>query len=346
MAVTQADKCNVPRAFWKAVERLDLRPETVLRQALLPTALYLPGQAPLRTKQYFALWAAIETLTGDGAVGLRMVAQTDTSAHPPSSFAAFFAKDYRDALLRTSRYKSLCAPEQMHLVEKGHECELTVEWLHAAEPEPPILTDVAFASLLELGRRGTGQHLTPHRVELTRPGPGSQAHMDFFGCPMHYDCSRNVLVLKTVDLGRPFPGHNPELLAILTPALASALGDLETCTSIGEQVKVVLKRKLASGRPDLADIARELGMSERTLQRRVTEEGETFRDLLNDARQELGRHLLADPSSAINEVAYLLGFQDTSSFHRAFRGWEGMTPNRWRELHAANSSGRLPKGTS
>ena len=100
---------------------------------------------------------------------------------------------------------------------------------------------------------------------------------------------------------------------------------------------MVLKRKLASGRPDLPEVAQELGMSERTLQRRVTDEGKNFRELLIEARQELGRRLLADPSAEINEVAYLLGFQDTSSFHRAFRDWEGVTPNRWRELNAAEN---------
>ena len=64
----------------------------------------------------------------------------------------------------------------------------------------------------------------------------------------------------------------------------------------------------------------------------MTDEGATFRDLLVEARQELGRKLLSDPSAAINEVAFLLGYQDTSSFYRAFKDWEGITPNRWREL--------------
>jgi AraC-like DNA-binding protein len=81
-------------------------------------------------------------------------------------------------------------------------------------------------------------------------------------------------------------------------------------------------------------------MSERTLQRRITEEGTTYRDLVMEARQELGRKLLADPSADINEVACLLGYQDTSSFYRAFREWEGVTPSQWRELNGQGVSGR------
>ena len=98
----------------------------------------------------------------------------------------------------------------------------------------------------------------------------------------------------------------------------------------------MLKRCLAGGRPELSAVARELAMSERTLQRRITEEGSTFRELVAQARQELWRRLLGDPASTIDEVAYLLGYQDTSSFYRAFRDGEGVTPNRWRELNGAD----------
>ncbi|HTO67103.1 MAG TPA: helix-turn-helix domain-containing protein, partial [Bradyrhizobium sp.] len=61
----------------------------------------------------------------------------------------------------------------------------------------------------------------------------------------------------------------------------------------------------------------------------------SFRELLIEARQELGRQLLSDPSAEIDEVACLLGYQDATSFYRAFRYWEGVTPSRWRELHGS-----------
>lgn len=185
-------------------------------------------------------------------------------------------------------------------------------------------------------RRGTRQPLTPRRVEFASERPKHDTRHDYFRCPIRYGASRNALVLKSADLNRPFPGHNPELLEVLTPALAAALGELEAQSSIREQAKVVLKRSLASGRPELSDVAHELGMSERTLQRRITEEGSTFRELVAHARQELWRRLLADPASSIDEVAYLLGYQDTSSFYRAFRDGEGVTPNRWRELNGTD----------
>jgi len=95
-------------------------------------------------------------------------------------------------------------------------------------------------------------------------------------------------------------------------------------------VKWLLKQMLAGGRPDITDVARELGLGVRTLQRRIVEEGTTFRDLLLAVRQELVRTYLAQPGIQINEVAFQLGYEDTNSFFRAFRNWEGTTPSHWR----------------
>ncbi|RQR63283.1 AraC family transcriptional regulator [Burkholderia sp. Bp9002] len=338
MGTATADRCKVPQAFWRAIARAGVPPAAALRQARLPATLHLNPQALVSTAQYFALWRAVERLAPDRCLGIELVTQSDPAKHPPAILAAFHARDYRDGLERIARFKRLCTPEQLHIAEDGAECTLATTWLYATEPEPAIATDVAFATLLELGRRGTGQHLTPRRVEFARAGPKHEAYRAYFGCPIRYGASRNALVLKSADLDRPFPGHNPELLDMLTPALAAALGELDARSSIRERVTVALKRCLASGRPQLSDVARALGMSERTLQRRITYEGATFRDLLAQARQALWRQLLSDPAAGIDEVACLLGYQDTSSFYRAFRDWEGITPNRWRELNAPGLS--------
>ena len=118
---------------------------------------------------------------------------------------------------------------------------------------------------------------------------------------------------------------------MLTPALSGALRDLQALTSLSDQVKAVLLHALPSGRPDIAEVAREMGMSERTLQRRITDEGTAFRDLVNEARHALSRRLLSDQTNDMAEVAYMLGYQDTRSFYRAFRSWEGTTPKAWRK---------------
>lgn len=332
--MAQADRCKVPQAFWRAVEQIGFPPAALLRQARLPATLHLGGQTFVTTGQYFALMRALEELSGDPALGIRMVREVDTALHPPSSLAAFYARDYRDGLARLARFKRLCTPEQLQIAEADGDCSVTMDWPFATGPEPALSVDITFATLVELGRRATGRAIVPRRVELARPGPVSAAHAGYFGCPIRTQAPRNLLVLDAADLDRPFPGHNPEMLEVLTPVLGAALNELDAQSSIVEQVKIILKRSLASGQPNLSDLAKQLGMSERTLQRRIAEGGSTFRAILSDARREIGRRLLADPATDIDEVACLLGYQDTASFYRAFHEWEGMPPNRWREIQA------------
>jgi len=332
MSQAQADKCRLPPAFWRAIEAVGLAPAAVLRQARLPATLHINPDAFVSTEQFFALWTAIATLSPSPQIGIHLVEATETGVYPSSMLAAFYARDYRDGLHRIARFKRLCTPEKLSLVEADGECVITNDWLFAAGPAPDVFVDLAFSALLELGRRATGQRIIPRRVEFTRPAEPHGARDDYFGCPIRYGAERDALVIATSDLDLPFPGHNPEMLAILTPALAASLGELEAHSSVGEQVKVVIKRRMASGRPEISDIAHELGVSERTLQRRVTDEGSTFRQLLLEARQELSRHLLGDLTAEIDEIAYLLGYQDAGSFYRAFRSWEGVTPGQWRDL--------------
>ena len=101
-------------------------------------------------------------------------------------------------------------------------------------------------------------------------------------------------------------------------------------------MKWVLKRLLSGSRPDLVMVAKELGMSDRTLQRRITDEGSTFRQLLNETRHELTRQYLVDPEVEISEAAFLVGYEDPNSFYRAFRSWEGTTPAEWRAAHQSH----------
>ncbi|WP_017256033.1 AraC family transcriptional regulator [Pseudomonas tolaasii] len=340
MPDTRPSRFNIPDVFWQALRNIGLEPSAVLRQARLPVTLNLHERRDRRqvsTHDFFRLWEAVSVLNPDPAAGILLVTGLESTRLPPSSFAAFIARDFRDGLQRLARFKQLCTPERMRLVEAGNACTLTIDWLRTQEQSPSLLIDAAFVSFVELGRRGSGVHIVPRSVELARPKSGNIALADFFGCPVRYGAERNALVFNADDLNRPFPGHNPELLDMLNPALVAALAEVTAPNTVSQQVKRALKHILASGRPEMVDVAREMGMSERTLQRRITEEGTSFRQLMLETRQEVVRHLLAEPSIEMDEIACLLGYEDTNSFYRAFRSWEGTTPARWRASQVSSS---------
>lgn len=333
MSDARQSRFNIPDVFWQALRSIGLEPAAVLRQARLPVTLNLHERRDRRqvsTEEFFRLWEAIATLNPDPAAAIQMVTQLDSATLPPASFVAFVARDFRDGLHRLARFKQLCTLERVGLTETDNTCTVTVDWLRTQAPPPTLLIDAAFATFVELGRRGSGVHIFPLSVELARPESGHDGLADFFGCAVRFGAERNALVFDAADLSRPFPSHNPELLEMLNPALTAALAEASAPSTISLQVKSALKRILASGRPEMAEVAREMGMSERTLQRRITEEGTSFRQLMLETRQEVVRHLLSEPSIEIEEVACLLGYEDTNSFYRAFRAWEGTTPARWR----------------
>jgi AraC-like DNA-binding protein len=127
---------------------------------------------------------------------------------------------------------------------------------------------------------------------------------------------------------------------MLSPGLDRELAKRRSELTVAGRVKWVLMRLLGGNPPEIDVVAKELGMSCRTLQRRITEERTTFRRLIGDARRELARHYLSEPSLGLAEVACLLGYEDPNSFFRAFREWEGTTPSHWRTARPENLHGR------
>jgi hypothetical protein len=185
------------------------------------------------------------------------------------------ARTYRESIERLARYKQLCSAEEFRITPKGDEVLVEISWPFAGEEPPPaLLIDAVFALVTELGRRGTKTRLNPKRIELTRPAERENRFEEYFGCGVKYRATRDALILRAADLELPFGTHNDELLQMLAPQFEHDLKERRTKESILGQVKWVLKRLLAGSRPDLLFmVAKELGMSERTLQRRITDEG-------------------------------------------------------------------------
>jgi AraC-like DNA-binding protein len=111
--------------------------------------------------------------------------------------------------------------------------------------------------------------------------------------------------------------------------------DLTQNASVRDRVRACLLEMLASGHYSMANIASKLAVSNRTLQRRLREEGTTFQKVLDELREELARHYLSTTDYTSVEISFLLGYEEPNSFFRAFRAWTGQTP----EIVRAN---RLP----
>jgi len=324
------DRIKLPGVFWAGLKSIGLTPGDVLRRSNLPPTVY-SGESFVTTAQNFSIWRAIRELSNDPTLGWKFMSQVETGQYHPTLLAALHARTYRESIERLARYKQLCSAEEFRITTKGDEVRVEVSWPFAGnEPAPAFLIDAVFALMTELGRRGTRTKLNPRRIELARPPELENGIEEYFGCPVKYRATRDAFILRAADLERPFATHNDELLQMLVPQFEQKLKEGRTKQGILEQVKWVLKRLLSGSQSDMLMVARELGMGERTLQRRITGEGTTFRQLLNETRHELARQYLGDASVEITEAAFLVGYEDPNSFYRAFRSWEGKTPAQWR----------------
>ena len=278
------------------------------------------------------MWGAIAELSGDPAIGLKLGTESRVERYDPAAIAALHSRSFLDALQRMARYKQLTCPEQIRISSCQGECVVEFVFLLAEGAEPSVLVDVCLSWILTIGRNGTGHPITPLRLDLSRPAQHREILEAHYRCRVKFKTDRNALVFRATDLERPFVTHNAELVAMLGPQLEAELNARQSRQTVSDQAKAALKGLLAGHRPSIHDVARQLNLSSRTLQRRLTENGLSFQRLLEQSRRELARHYLAQNSVELNETAYLLGYEDANSFFRAFHQWEGVSPGQWRKF--------------
>jgi AraC-like DNA-binding protein len=156
-------------------------------------------------------------------------------------------------------------------------------------------------------------------------------HEEVFRCPVLFDAPETRLVLSRPALERPVIGRDPALYEYLDRHALALAKTFPDATSLAARVRRELGSALSSGEPTQTEIARRLALSERSLQRHLKAEGHSFAELLEGVRQELARSYLRDATLSVSEVAFLLGYSEPSSFHRAFKRWEGEGPSEFRK---------------
>lgn len=241
-----------------------------------------------------------------------------------------------DALEAFARYQTLLSPAVRWQVDAGPPARIRIE---AAPPMQrlafPLETQVG--SWVVMGRQLTQTQWSPVRVQLRHhPRGPAEEFTERLGCPVEFGAPVNELRLPADVLALPVVGARPELQPSLTQLVQTLLQAQPAPEDHTSRVRALLLEQLPRGMTSKDEAARYLGTSPRTLTRRLQEEGVSFRELLEQVRQQLARAWLADPAVAIHEVAYLLGYSEPSTFHRSFRRWTGQTPTVWRRQAGAS----------
>lgn len=191
------------------------------------------------------------------------------------------------------------------------------------------LHDAAIAISYRILRELCGPAWTPLRVQFSCKQPRStQAYRRLFKCSLHFDAEIPGVIFDSHWLAHPVAGADPFVHARTSATLAAT----PRAMGLGEQVERILLHLLPSGRASSLNVARELGISERTLRRRLEDEGSKLQHLLSQTRYEIARQLLLVSRLPIADIASSLQYEDANAFSRAFKRWAGVSPLRWRHL--------------
>jgi len=192
------------------------------------------------------------------------------------------------------------------------------------------MTDFTLSIIFDMCRKNFGHQLNAKRLYLRRPLPANPAPWEsFFGCTVQFGATKDSFVLDATAANAPLPSANIPMAntfdAILTEQLSRFLQD-----DLINRCKSFVLRELTSGPPSAASVAAHLGLSQRSFQRRLSELGLAYQQLLDQTRHELARRYLDDPANSVTEITFLLGFSEQSAFTRAFESRTGISPSAYR----------------
>ncbi|MEP3299592.1 MAG: AraC family transcriptional regulator ligand-binding domain-containing protein [Pseudoruegeria sp.] len=209
----------------------------------------------------------------------------------------------------------------------------TVTEFRMSHPEPQVqrassYREFVLGNILNSLSAATRTNLTPDCVYVAVPiGKRAQQIGAVLGCRVEDAKGYSGIVLKSASLDLPISSSDEHLLDHLTGYGRMLLDQRRPeRTTIREKVFQFLMREVPLGVPRVVDAAQTLAMSERTLARRLADEGTTYRAVVDETRATMAAALLDDPSVSVTEVSYLLGFSDPGSFSTAYRRWNGHPP--------------------
>jgi AraC-like DNA-binding protein len=242
------------------------------------------------------------------------------------------APTLRASLERMERYWRVVTDTAIYrLDEAGDPALLIFEPRTGHHPALEFRNEGALAGLARNMRLFVAGELTLDHVSFRHACRGDpDRYAAHFDCPVRFGAERDAIALRPAMLDLPNRLGDAAVSDFLTAHLETEIGSLRDDTSLRAALLRRMTPALSNGAPEAAGIAREMGMSERTLYRRLADEGLTFRDVLSEAQSSLAQELLRDSESSIAEIAFVTGFAEQSTFSRAFKRWVGQTPAQFR----------------
>jgi len=282
---------------------------------------------------YYALLERLVELDGNGAtIPLRAGAAMRCDEYGAFGLAWKSATNLRGSYDRAERYARVLTSVSTYEVE-GTDAGAFMH-LHREGDRRlgmRLSNEATIASIASISRQVSSEEFKPIQVYFRHSAPKSiEDHEAYFGCTVHFESDTDALLVSNATLQTPNKLGDGSISKFFDTHLEAELSQFEHEGSLDRLVRIQISKSLSEGVPTISDVAGHFGMSARTLQRRLSDQGYTYQVMVDELRRKLADRLLKQTNYSLTEVAFMTGFSEQSAFNRAFKRWEGQTPRSFR----------------
>lgn len=285
--------------------------------------------------QYQQMLIAAGDLAKDASIGLHVGECIKPGQYGVLGYAVMSCKNALEAFKRHERYENLVSDRAVSKYDIGPE-EVRLTWNTGDTPASRQMAEENVASWVTFTRWITGQALGPTAIHFVHSEPeDTSEYQRIFNCPVLFDQPIVEIRFPSEYMQLPIMQHDPVMREMMDAHAERLLQQFMQGEGLLADIRRILVEALAQDNVSLDGVAEQLSLTPRTLQRRLSELGETFKSVLDQTRKELALTYISQAYIGLPELAYLLGFADQTAFQRAFKKWTGTTPGKYRkeQLH-------------
>ena len=323
------DKYVLDGQYGKYLEMVGIKAGEALKAAGVPEDLFSHKKPVLDEADYYRFMDAVGNQVQDPTIPIAVASADNIESFSPPIFAAYCSKNARVCLKRLGMYKRIIAPMRYEISEEADELKLTIEASSDSLEMPWFLVETEMVFLINIIRKATKEKIIPAKIQMRHPIDAA-AFRDYMGCDVT-PSDENAISLKSEDAQKPFISFNEGMWDFFEPELQKRLYEMERDDSFSAKVRSALTELLPGGAGTADEVAAKLGISKRTLQRKLTEEDTSFQKQLNGTRELLAKNYICNTDMSSEDIAFLLGYQELNSFLRAFSVWTGMSISEYKK---------------